>query len=174
MKTIMKSLTEVIMCFAIVTLFCACVMTYPSTALGENANDHELDALIQELRKLLNINTKSNTRNIFSLINTKLADTSSKDLPNFRSLAEYSRQEDNMRPLLTALLSKGDNTDSFDVSKRQGSWDYDYGLGGGRFGKRARGFGDYVLGGGRFGRDVDHVTDMDNDAMLDFVDPTEE
>ncbi|PVD37694.1 hypothetical protein C0Q70_00294 [Pomacea canaliculata] len=50
------------------------------------------------------------------------------------------------------------------VSKRQGAWTYDYGLGGGRFGKRY--YGDYGIGGGRFGRDVDHVdiTDTNDSA----------
>ncbi|BFZ21690.1 hypothetical protein BsWGS_24729 [Bradybaena similaris] len=49
------------------------------------------------------------------------------------------------------------------VHKRQGAWSYDYGLGGGRFGKRH--YGDYGIGGGRFGRDVDHVDLLDgNDA----------
>lgn len=46
-------------------------------------------------------------------------------------------------------------------SKRQGAWSYDYGLGGGRFGKRS--YGDYGIGGGRFGRDVDHVDTNDAD-----------
>jgi len=41
------------------------------------------------------------------------------------------------------------------ASKRQGAWSYDYGLGGGRFGKRN--YGDYGIGGGRFGRSLDHV-----------------
>lgn len=51
------------------------------------------------------------------------------------------------------------------ASKRQGGWSYDYGLGGGRFGKRH--YGDYGIGGGRFGRDVDHVDLSDgNDADL--------
>ncbi|CAG5118117.1 unnamed protein product [Candidula unifasciata] len=51
------------------------------------------------------------------------------------------------------------------VHKRQGAWSYDYGLGGGRFGKRH--YGDYGIGGGRFGRDVDHVDLLDgNDADL--------
>lgn len=51
------------------------------------------------------------------------------------------------------------------LSKRQGAWSYDYGLGGGRFGKRN--YGDYGIGGGRFGRDVDHVDLSDaNDADL--------
>ncbi|KAL8587548.1 hypothetical protein ACOMHN_000954 [Nucella lapillus] len=46
-------------------------------------------------------------------------------------------------------------------NKRQGY--YDYGLGGGRFGKRY--YGDYGIGGGRFGRDVDHVDIADtNDS----------
>ncbi|XP_052823036.1 uncharacterized protein LOC128247586 isoform X2 [Octopus bimaculoides] len=42
-----------------------------------------------------------------------------------------------------------------DGNKRRGAWYYDYGLGGGRFGKRD--YDEYGLGGGRFGRDVDHV-----------------
>lgn len=46
-----------------------------------------------------------------------------------------------------------------DASKRRGAWYYDYGLGGGRFGKRY--YDDYGLGGGRFGRDVDHVDLLD-------------
>lgn len=50
-----------------------------------------------------------------------------------------------------------------EVEKRQGVWDYDYGLGGGRFGKRRS--SDYALGGGRFGRDVDHV---DSNEPIDF------
>nr|ARS01391.1 cholecystokinin/sulfakinin 2 [Deroceras reticulatum] len=51
------------------------------------------------------------------------------------------------------------------VFKRQGGWSYDYGLGGGRFGKRN--YGDYGIGGGRFGRDVDHVDLPDgNDADM--------
>ncbi|CAE1298268.1 unnamed protein product [Acanthosepion pharaonis] len=50
-----------------------------------------------------------------------------------------------------------------DASKRRGAWYYDYGLGGGRFGKR-KDYGytdDYGIGGGRFGRDVDHVDLLD-------------
>uniref|UniRef100_A0A0B7AKZ7 Uncharacterized protein n=1 Tax=Arion vulgaris TaxID=1028688 RepID=A0A0B7AKZ7_9EUPU len=51
------------------------------------------------------------------------------------------------------------------LKKRQGAWSYDYGLGGGRFGKRN--YGDYGIGGGRFGRDVDHVDLSDaNDADI--------
>nr|AQS80496.1 CCK-2 precursor [Charonia tritonis] len=50
-------------------------------------------------------------------------------------------------------------------NKRQGAWSYDYGLGGGRFGKRY--YGDYGIGGGRFGRDVDHVDIADtSDATM--------
>ncbi|RUS81470.1 hypothetical protein EGW08_010768 [Elysia chlorotica] len=57
------------------------------------------------------------------------------------------------------LLEGGSNSagsvSAVGKSKRQGAWSYDYGLGGGRFGKRN--YGDYGYGGGRFGRDVDHV-----------------
>ncbi|CAL1547016.1 unnamed protein product [Lymnaea stagnalis] len=52
------------------------------------------------------------------------------------------------------------------VNKRQGGWSYDYGLGGGRFGKRN--YGDYGIGGGRFGRDVDHV-DLSDTNDADFL-----
>ena len=52
-------------------------------------------------------------------------------------------------------VSTDNRDEGQELQKRQGVWDFDYGLGGGRFGKR--GFGDYSLGGGRFGRDVDHV-----------------
>lgn len=53
-----------------------------------------------------------------------------------------------------SALNNGDDTSG--VNKRQGKWDRDYGLGGGRWGKRGRGF-EYEFGGGRFGRDLDHV-----------------
>ncbi|XP_041374016.1 uncharacterized protein LOC121387074 [Gigantopelta aegis] len=53
------------------------------------------------------------------------------------------------------VLKESQEDDATDMRKRQGAWSYDYGLGGGRFGKRN--YGDYGIGGGRFGRDVDHV-----------------
>ena len=53
------------------------------------------------------------------------------------------------------VLKESRKDDVTDMRKRQGAWSYDYGLGGGRFGKRN--YGDYGIGGGRFGRDVDHV-----------------
>lgn len=71
-----------------------------------------------------------------------------------------------------ALKAENSLSDSDDVisgmDKRQGRWDLDYGLGGGRFGKR--GYDDYVLGGGRFGRDVDHVRDIDHVDLDTFED----
>nr|AXN93480.1 cholecystokinin [Mizuhopecten yessoensis] len=54
------------------------------------------------------------------------------------------------------------------IDKRQGRWDLDYGLGGGRFGKRE--YDDYRLGGGRFGRDLNHVRDMDHVDLNTFDD----
>ncbi|XP_062577693.1 uncharacterized protein LOC134239540 [Saccostrea cucullata] len=61
-------------------------------------------------------------------------------------------------------LDKSDWDIDFDdeeqeVNKRQGAWDYEYGLGGGRFGKRF----DYSFGGGRWGRDTDHVQQENSD-----------
>ncbi|GFO12996.1 Betsin [Plakobranchus ocellatus] len=54
-----------------------------------------------------------------------------------------------------AKADDGKSNKNIENIKRQGAWSYDYGLGGGRFGKRT--YGDYGIGGGRFGRDVDHV-----------------
>ncbi|KAK6166447.1 hypothetical protein SNE40_023136 [Patella caerulea] len=55
----------------------------------------------------------------------------------------------------SGILYNSLNSDFDSPVKRQGGWSYDYGLGGGRFGKRN--YGDYGIGGSRFGRDVDHV-----------------
>lgn len=79
-------------------------------------------------------------------------------------------QEDIERSLNAWRTEPGDNSKSKrnwniemkSAEKRQG-WDFDYGLGGGRFGKRGLHYRDYPLGGGRFGRDLDHIDiDFDN------------
>ncbi|XP_048778390.2 uncharacterized protein LOC125682051 [Ostrea edulis] len=76
---------------------------------------------------------------------------------NMETLGEEKVLEDKQ----TDLSNRGWDIDFDDaeqeVEKRQGAWDYDYGLGGGRFGKRF----DYSFGGGRFGRDINHVKQED-------------
>ncbi|XP_060564125.1 uncharacterized protein LOC132723424 isoform X2 [Ruditapes philippinarum] len=168
MCTIMKFFKEVIMCVTVLTVFCACAMSFPSSSFNTGTRTGELDTIIDELRKELIINSKSN--NIRSeLSNTRFQGSQIKDHPSFGTMESFPSAEVNARPLLSAILSKNGNSNTFDVNKRQGSWDYDYGLGGGRFGKR--GFGDYSLGGGRFGRDVGHVQELEADDSLDFEDP---
>lgn len=169
MTVIMKSLKEVVTCTAIVTIFCACAMAFSSSSFSGNTRNGDLETLIEELREELSVNAKSNMRHSVSLSNSRFPDSPVKDETGFASVRSYPSVEVNARPLLSALLSKNDNSNSFDVNKRQGSWDYDYGLGGGRFGKRA--FGDYSLGGGRFGRDVNHMHELDANEILDFEDP---
>lgn len=51
--------------------------------------------------------------------------------------------------------------DTENVEKRQGDWDFDYGLGGGRWGKRGDTF--YGTSKIRFGRNVDHVDPFNPD-----------
>lgn len=164
----MKLLKNVIMCVTVLTIFCACAISFPSSSFNTATRTGELDTILEELRKELSINSKSN--NIRSDIsNSRFQGNQIKDHPTFGTVENFPSGEVNTHPLLSALLSKNGNSNTFGVSKRQGSWDYDYGLGGGRFGKRA--FGDYSLGGGRFGRDVGHAQDLEADDSLDFEDP---
>ncbi|XP_045178504.1 uncharacterized protein LOC123538455 [Mercenaria mercenaria] len=170
MSTTMKLLQEVVTCLTVLTIFCACVMAFPSSSFNTGTRNGELETLLEELRKELSINAKPNSmRNELSLPNSRFSVSQVKDNPHFGTLENYPTSEVRAHPLLSVLLSKNGNSNTFDVNKRQGSWDYDYGLGGGRFGKRA--FGDYSLGGGRFGRDVSRAQGMEAEEMLDFEDP---
>lgn len=169
MTAIMKFFREVITWLAMLTIFCASAMKFPSASYS--TRNGELETILEELRKELNINSKSNNiKNEIPIPNSYVADDDIKERANFESVGDYPSAKINVNPLLSALLSKNDNYNSFNVEKRQGSWDYDYGLGGGRFGKRA--FGDYSLGGGRFGRDVGHVQQLESEEVVDFDDPT--
>ena len=67
--------------------------------------------------------------------------------------------EDPTEEFKSRVMGPSANKRFQDFYKRQGAWSYDYGLGGGRFGKRN--YGDYGIGGGRFGRSVDHVDTSD-------------
>ncbi|CAG5136768.1 unnamed protein product [Candidula unifasciata] len=100
------------------------------------SNIQNLSRIRQTLPSLTNIDTE-NTAKISYIPELT-------DLPG----SEASEDEESLKK---GFLGKP--TGPF--SKRQGAWSYDYGLGGGRFGKRN--YGDYGIGGGRFGRDVDHV-----------------
>lgn len=74
-----------------------------------------------------------------------------------RSRASSQNEAEKFNSLESYLTSSQDGGEG--LAKRQGGWDYDYGLGGGRFGKRTP--GDYGIGGGRFGRDVSDVDHVD-------------
>ncbi|KAH3751570.1 uncharacterized protein LOC127848429 [Dreissena polymorpha] len=168
---------EMITCFFVFVIGCACALGYPS--LGRNRQTEEINTILNELRKELHINLKANSPSTNDIILTaaEFPRNVQANPSQFDAISELSPQTSRDQPLLSALLSKSEldpatGSLSLEVSKRQGNWDFDYGLGGGRFGKRA-GFGDYTLGGGRFGRDVDHVTRFE-DEVVDFVDPDEE
>ncbi|KAK3775702.1 hypothetical protein RRG08_050537 [Elysia crispata] len=88
-----------------------------------------------------------------------VADLTSGDVTNSLLLGQDDLDLDLADDSAAAQLLSGSGSDGSgnngEKSKRQGAWSYDYGLGGGRFGKRN--FDDYGMGGGRWGRDVDHV-----------------
>lgn len=124
--------------FLATAVLCACV-TMASTS-DENSH-HNLNQLMGLLGKFKN--AQRATRHPSSG-NSPLSSSSGIALTG-------TVQDDND---FLPMTSNGDDDESI-VNKRQGSWSLDYGLGGGRFGKR--GYADYGLGGGRYGRDVDHV-----------------
>lgn len=167
MKTMTNWFKEVAVCLSMVTIFCACAMAYPAT-LSEKTRFGELKALINLLRKELHFNDNSIVKNDIGMTDL---DISGQDTMHPGTMIQS--QDSQSKPLLSSLLLKNDDDpNTYDVKKRQGSWDYDYGLGGGRFGKRGY-WADYSLGGGRFGRDTDHVSNMADDRNLDFEDTME-
>lgn len=161
----------------VLTCVCACAMGYSSS--NQNRGLDNLANLIDELKKELHLDTKTETLSVNDLKISPVLQTDDESthnsFPGLRSLGTTQLQNS---PLLSALLSKTSDDESsdqflgFDINKRQGSWDYDYGLGGGRFGKRSM-LMDYSFGGGRFGRDVNHVIKF-QDEDVDHVDPLED
>ncbi|KAL3854476.1 hypothetical protein ACJMK2_013742 [Sinanodonta woodiana] len=120
-----------------------------------------LTNLIDELRKIKQASNSLQTVNVlaeptFSVFR-KTRPSAYEDAQSFSLSSSGS-----ILPPLLEIIRKEDNSVGSIVEKRQGAWDFDYGLGGGRFGKR--GSAEYSLGGGRFGRDVDHV-DLEDAEM---------
>lgn len=151
-------------------ILCACVLAFPS--LNRKERNDELETIIETLRKEFRLSENTDNFNKFS--NTEIKPLEEKAEPSFGNLGHFASSD-------TAQSNDifDNDSDSFTEVKRQGSWDYDYGLGGGRFGKRAgksmqrvrRPYDYFSVGGfgGRFGRDTDHVTQLEND----FEDSTE-
>nr|BBD49874.1 cholecystokinin/sulfakinin 2 [Ambigolimax valentianus] len=120
----------------------------------------EISHLVSLLGKIQEI---ARSQNIVpgSAISNKV--NSAKHSPNFSTFLNPDTSES--FPYNESPSGESLRRASGSVMKREGGWSYDYGLGGGRFGKRN--YGDYGIGGGRFGRDVDHVDLPDgNDADL--------
>ncbi|KAL4217134.1 hypothetical protein ACF0H5_023588 [Mactra antiquata] len=173
--TMSNSFREVTVCLSIMTIICACAKAYPAT-FSDQMRFGELNSFIDQLKKELNLGEHAQVKNTIE----STLDNSNRDAmhpgtgSSFQTLNMGHKQDSQSKPLLSALLLKNDDdVTRYDVSKRQGSWDYDYGLGGGRFGKRAGYWADYSLGGGRFGRDVDHVANMAVEDIPDIEDTTE-
>lgn len=115
-----------------VVLLCACLASASSPPSNTRKEDlKKLANLLTKLKKIERVRMSSSP-----------------------SAADYTKYDDIITDA-DAILKNMEGMGS-PVNKRQGAWSYDYGLGGGRFGKRNV-YGDYGIGGGRFGRDVDHV-----------------
>jgi len=131
----------------IVALFLLMVCACASAAIPSKNRREELAHLANILGKIKNLErVRQSTKGADWEKNPSLLDSDDDD-------------DTDPDPITKDVLSRRSG-----FAKRQGDWSYDYGLGGGRFGKRAN-YGDYGIGGGRFGRDVDHV-----DPSFDAVD----
>ncbi|KAH9498151.1 hypothetical protein Btru_008396 [Bulinus truncatus] len=135
--------------FGLVTILVYACATYAHPASNRREDLKHLVSLLGRLKDLDNNNQLSHQA---SAINAARLAT---DLQDSKPVS--AGVEEDSKGLL--------NRPAGMLFKRQGEWSYDYGLGGGRFGKRN--YGDYGIGGGRFGRDVDHVDLSDaNDPDL--------
>jgi len=130
--------------FSLVILVISACATF---ALPASSRREDLSQLVSLLGKLKSI---ERVRQNSAAIPANHADAASvSDFPEFEDNDDVMPDEESVaKGYLGQQRPPG-------VNKRQGAWSYDYGLGGGRFGKRN--YGDYGIGGGRFGRDVDHV-----------------
>ena len=165
----MPQLNDFVVQMSILMLIYACAVAFP--ALQTETEKSKLTHLIDELREELEVTRNEDKRtNYFSGMPLQSSQAiNQKKSATYGSFNSFSLKSS---PLISALENRGGNSGEIGLDKRQGSWDYDYGLGGGRFGKR-NGFMDYALGGGRFGRDVDHVREFDSEA-IDFEDFTDD
>ena len=163
----MMQLNDWLVQIATLALVCASAVSFPS--IQSDTESKKLSNLLNELREELAVaqNQEDQRTNYFSdMSHPARHAVSPQKSVNYGSFNNFPLK--NNHPLLSVLENRGDNSADIGVDKRQGSWDYDYGLGGGRFGKRD-GFMDYSLGGGRFGRDVDHALQMEAETV-DFED----
>lgn len=137
----------------IAVLFCACVAVALPAARSDSMQG-DLSHLVKLIGKLKNLDTRRNAAT--GADDWAMLDDSKMGGAQSLSTGSATSSADKVAALKQGFLG---------LNKRQGAWSYDYGLGGGRFGKRY--YGDYGIGGGRFGRDVDHVDIADtNDANL--------
>nr|AQS80495.1 CCK-1 precursor [Charonia tritonis] len=135
----------------VAVLLCGCVTIALPTAHSDSVQD--LSHLVNLIGKLKHLDTHINDDNWALISNDDDDDTSQTGISTGPASPSAA---DKVEALRKGFLG---------FNKRQGFWSYDYGLGGGRFGKRY--YGDYGIGGGRFGRDVDHVDVADsNDSTL--------
>ena len=163
MLFLMKTFRDQITCSVVLTIIGACAMAFP-TSFNRNEQNGDLEALLQEIRKELHMHETSEDFTKFT--NNQLENTDKNHAPSFGTLKEF----DSSNAVDSNDIFNKDS-DRFSAAKRQGAWDYDYGLGGGRFGKRAGRFSQRVRRpvdyfsygglGGRFGRDTEHVSQLD-------------
>ena len=150
----------------IAVLFCACVAVALPAARGSDSlvQGDDLSHLVKLIGKLKNLDTQRNAAAAAAAADDWAVlggDSKEGGSPSLSGAGSASGVGASSPADKLAALKQG----YLGLSKRQGAWSYDYGLGGGRFGKRY--YGDYGIGGGRFGRDVDHVDIADtNDVAL--------
>lgn len=135
----------------VIMVMCACVIS----ALPIRTRHDELSHLVNLLGKLKNIERLRQNSN------TSPWEEKPESEFSLQGIGQVKPDEDSAKNGYLGEL-KGSSV----MNKRQGAWSYDYGLGGGRFGKRS--YGDYGIGGGRFGRDVDHV-DLSDTSDADIT-----
>ncbi|XP_005096263.1 uncharacterized protein LOC101857558 [Aplysia californica] len=132
----------------VILVLCACA----ASALPTNSRREDLSHLVTLLGKLKNIERARQNSEGSAQAHAQEA----WEGPRVSSFPETEVTADVIPDEVSAAKGYlGQRPATGVVNKRQGAWSYDYGLGGGRFGKRS--YGDYGIGGGRFGRDVDHV-----------------
>jgi hypothetical protein len=134
-----------VMITLIAVIFCACLAASLPASLSSGDSGDAGEAANEDFRHLMALLRRMKEKN------SALADS-------WGVVGEGGKQEGATGKLAQALKQSYGG-----LNKR--NWSYDYGMGGGRFGKRY--YGDYGIGGGRFGRDVDHVDISDtNDVTL--------
>nr|BBD49873.1 cholecystokinin/sulfakinin-1 [Ambigolimax valentianus] len=140
----------------LVMLACACLVL----ATPASPRRHDLQHIVSLINNMRDLNRITGS---LPTLNKLATSSDAAKVSDFQELSdsELTGNVEDDESLAKGFLGKPTGA----LNKRQGAWSYDYGLGGGRFGKRN--YGDYGIGGGRFGRDVDHVDLSDpNEADL--------